>query len=159
MGVTGVTGVTGYTGVTGATGATGNTGATGLPGTAGTVAAAVNTSQSTNSTTYTDLATAGPSVIVTVPPSGKLLVSVTSGESGSVASASCYTSVALSGANTVASSDTQALILTGNNLQQASATFLLGGLAPGSTTATVKYRVSLGTCSFVARSIWVVPLP
>jgi hypothetical protein len=141
------------------TGVTGSTGSTGLAGTAGTVAAAVATSQSTSSTTYTDLLTAGPSVVLTVPASGKLLVSVTSGENGSTGSVSCYMSVALSGANATPASDTQALILTNNNLQQASASFLLSGLTPGSTTVTAKYRVNLGSCSFTARSIWVVPLP
>jgi hypothetical protein len=42
---------------------------------------------------------------------------------------------------------------------QGSGTYLVTGLAPGSTTFTAKYRASAGEGSFGMRSIIVVPQP
>jgi hypothetical protein len=119
----------------------------------------VATAETTTSTTYTDLATPGPAVTVTVPASGKVLVSVTSGMKNSNASNPTFMSFAVSGATTQAATDTRALSLLGNNFQQASASFVLTGLTPGSTTFTAKYRTDGGTATFQNRSIWAIPLP
>jgi hypothetical protein len=70
---------------------------------------------------------------------------------------------AISGGNTIAASDANALILTNNNLQQASASFVRTGLTSGaSDTFTGQYKVSSGgspMCTYSNRSIWAIPLP
>jgi hypothetical protein len=149
-------------GPTGAQGTTGIRGPTGPPGTAGTVANAVATAESTSSTTYVNLTTAGPSVTVIVPASGRVLVSVTTATTGNSASTSCLMSFAASGGNTVAASDANAVILAGQALQRASATSVLGGLAAASTTFTAQYRVAgqgSASCTYSNRSIMAIPLP
>jgi hypothetical protein len=127
------------------------------------VAASVATAETTTSPTYTDLATTGPAVTATIsattPGSGRALVSVTSGTQATNGSTSMFMSFAVSGATTMAATDTRALVLLGNNLQQASASFVVTGLNAGSTTFTAKYKVSgSGTATFSNRSIWVIPL-
>jgi hypothetical protein len=126
------------------------------------VADAVATSASTSSATYTTVltpASPGPAVTVTVPASGKVLVAVTSGMQATNGSTSMFMSFALSGANTQAASDSRALILLGNNLQQSTASFVVSGLTPGSTTFTAQYKVSgSGTATFSNRSMFVIPL-
>jgi len=42
---------------------------------------------------------------------------------------------------------------------QGSATYLVTGLSPGSTTFTAQYRVTSGEGQFSMRSIVVIPLP
>jgi hypothetical protein len=68
-----------------------------------------------------------------------------------------------SGANTVAASDANAVILSGSTLQRASASSVLSSLTPGSTTFTGKYKLAGGgggaNCTFSNRSIMVIPLP
>ena len=95
----------------------------------------------------------------TVPASGRVLVTVSSGMSNSTGGGSDFMSFAVSGATTVVASDAQALILGGNNLQAASASFVVTGLTAGSNTFTAQYKVSGGTGTFVNRSIWAIPLP
>ena len=98
----------------------------------------------------------GPVVTVTVPPSGKVLVSVTSGVQSTTGSASCGMSFTVNGL----ASDTRAVILLGNNFQQASASFVVT-VPPGPITFTALYRRvgGAGTCTFSNRSMWVIPLP
>jgi hypothetical protein len=125
------------------------------------VAAALSTTESTTSTTYADLQTVGPAVTLDVPASGRVLVSVTTGISTTTGGGSGYMSFALSGANTQAppADNSLALNLFGNDFQKASASFVLNGLTPGSTTFTAKYRTNAGTSTFQNRSIWAIPLP
>jgi hypothetical protein len=123
----------------------------------------VAASQTTTSTTYTDLGTVGPSATVTITASGKALVTVTGSLTNSASSGQSNMGFAVSGATTQPAADTQALIVkNGGNqtiLVQGSATFLLAGLNAGSTTFTAKYRVSAGTGTFVNRTVIVTPLP
>jgi hypothetical protein len=98
---------------------------------------------------------------VTVPKSGKALVSVTAGMEGFGGSSSCFMGFEVTGGPTVAPSDGNALILAGHQLQQSSASFVVTGLTAGnSDTFEAKYRTSDGkTCTFSNRSIWAIPLP
>ena len=70
---------------------------------------------------------------------------------------------AMTGANTVAASDLNAQIHQGSNLNQDSASFVLQGLTPGSTTFTAQYKSmpagGTPTCTYSNRSIWAIPLP
>ena len=124
-----------------------------LGGNAGYVA----TTQTSTSTSYTDLATAGPSVTVTVGANGVLLVGLDGGlyNSGSFIT---YMTIALSGANTLAAADKYSMAANSTAYQAQGSSFLLTGLNAGSTTVTLKYKVAGGTGTFQERHIWAVPL-
>lgn len=123
----------------------------------GAAAARVDTAESHTSNSYGNLATTGPTVTVTIPASGNALVTVTaridptSGNTG-------YMSFSGGGAS---AADNQALVRdagtsAGTGYIQASATFLVTGLTPGSQTLTAKYK---GNATFSNRHLVVVPLP
>jgi hypothetical protein len=117
----------------------------------------VATSQTTTSTSYTDLATSGPAVTVTVGANGILLVScfATLTNSGSAAQ---NVSFELSGANTMTPSDEYSGSISSGSVATTGRTVILTGLNPGATTVTAKYRVVAGTGTFLRRSISAVPL-
>jgi len=119
--------------------------------------ATVATSQTTASTTMTDLATVGPSVTVTIGANGLALVIMTCGISNSASNAT-RVGYAVSGNSTVAASDSTALVATGTNTIAPSVVFLATGLTAGSNTFTLKYDVSGGTGTFSGRVITVLPL-
>jgi hypothetical protein len=121
------------------------------------VAARVATQQGTSSITFTDLATVGPSVTFDVPASGKVLVSVSAQMVNFVGGNAAIVGVALSGANTLAASDDNAILVSATALMM-SGQVPLTGLTPGSTTFTVKYRVTANSVSFLRRTIAVQPL-
>jgi hypothetical protein len=127
------------------------------------VADSVAASQVTSSLTYADLATVGPAVTLSVPASGRVLVSVTSGMTGSSGAVSCFMSFAGTGANAITAVDANSVTLASGTLQRASAASVLSGLTAGSTTFTGKYKREGGggsaTCTFVNRSIMAIPLP
>lgn len=129
---------------------------TGLP-TANSSVTTVVTSQTTASTSYTDLSTVGPTVTVTVGSSGKVLVTMncelfTSGVNNA------YASILISGATTQAATDDQA-IQNGTGADCAGGqSFLLSGLSTGSTTFKMQYRVSAGTGTFARRRVSVLVL-
>jgi hypothetical protein len=127
------------------------------------VADSVAASAATPSLTYADLTTVGPTVTLTIPASGRVLVSVTSGMTGSSGAVSCFMSFAGTGTNNITAVDANAVTLAAGSLQRASATSVLTGLSPGSTTFTGKYKREGGggsaSCTFVNRSIMALPLP
>jgi hypothetical protein len=120
------------------------------------VTALVATSQTTTSTSYVDLTTAGPAQTVTVGASGIVEVVLTGNLSNSGSNYSVM-GVALSGANTAAASDVTSLQHFGTAPHRGSYVAVLTGLTPGSTTFTAKYRVTGGTGTFVDRAIIVRP--
>lgn len=137
------------------------TGRVELNGAGAPVADYISTSQTTTSTSYTDLSTAGPAVTAVIGASGMALLSVTARASNNTSNAGSFMGVAISGANTEAADDERALTCTSPNSGNAYAstyTRLLTGLTPGSTTFTSKYKVSSGTGTFLYRRISVVPL-
>ena len=143
----------------GALGGSGSTAASPVLAT-GIQTATVATNQSTSTTSYTDLTTTGPAVTITIPASGQALVTVTCDLFNTTAGAFAFAGFALSGTNTVAASDAQALFhkdTSTNGEMSASYTILLTGLSTGSTTFTMKYKASGGTASFINRRIIVEP--
>jgi hypothetical protein len=90
-----------------------------------------------------------------------VLIGVTAGIETSTGGGSGYMSFAMTGANNVPppTDNSTALNLIGNDFQKASATFVLSGLTPGSTTFTAEYRTNGGTATIQNRSIWVIPIP
>jgi hypothetical protein len=122
------------------------------------VTATVATSQSTTSTTFTDLATVGPSVTLTTGT--QVLVFVTTFMQNS-ATDEITADFEISGATTRAASvRTSALqeIFVGNNSRTRFTCVNLMTVTAGSNTFTMKYRVSSGTGTFEDRTITVVTL-
>lgn len=122
--------------------------------------AVVATEESTTSTSFTDLSTAGPAVTVTTGTRalvlwGSRIFNNTSGQDS-------FTSVEISGASSVAASldYSAALRATGTSTPRANfnRAWLFTGLTAGSNTFTMKYRVGGGTGTFEARNIIVVDM-
>jgi hypothetical protein len=120
---------------------------------------AVTTSESTGSTSYTDVTTPGPAVTVTTGT--KAIVIVTSLVQNSTSGQNAYASYAVSGASAISATDDRAVLITAaatNQTLRASSAYMETGLTAGSNTFTMKYRVTGGTGSFQNRRITVIPL-
>jgi len=123
----------------------------------------VATSQSTTSTSYTGLTTAGA---VTLTTGTKALVSISASfQNAAGVNVGALMSFAISGATTVASSDQYstgiAFLATGGGNYQVKngATFLVTGLTAGSNTFTTQFKKGAGdTPGFADRTINVVDL-
>lgn len=118
--------------------------------------AGVLTEESTSSTSFADLATAGPAVTLQTGTSAVVSLSAEF-QHGSVGAA-MRMGVAVSGATTLAASTDNCLLLvnTAANYEiQYTRVLLLTGLTAGSNTFTSKYNVGSGTGSFFKRNITV----
>jgi len=126
----------------------------------------VATSQTTKSTTFANLTTAGPEVTATVPSTGNVLVTLTSfieNENGAV-DAEAYMGVSTTGACPGNASEAQSLSRTQGTSNstggvQASATYELKGLTAGAMKFRACYKVNTGTGVFKNRNLIVMPLP
>lgn len=123
--------------------------------------AEISTSEGTTSTSYTDLATVGPAVTVTVGASGVVMVIVSCRLFNGTGGSQSAMSYAISGATSQAASSTKALVFRSDSANQdlrASAMSVHTGLNPGATTFTAKYLVTSGSGTFAERALAVVPL-
>lgn len=123
--------------------------------------ARVDTTQTTSSTSYTDLSTVGPAVTATVGPSGKVLISFSSNINIATSGGIAYLSFAASGSTTIAASDANGVLFqapTTSHNSSLSKCFVLTGLTPGSNTFTLKYKTFSSSVNFFVRNISVVPL-
>lgn len=123
--------------------------------------AEVATAQTTTSSSFTNLATVGPSITVNVGPNGLLLIGCSASVSNDTANNGGAMALDITGANTIAADQG----LTGFGLAlpnptDNSRTNLLTGLNAGSTTLVAKYRRygGSGTASFTNRKVWALPL-
>jgi hypothetical protein len=122
---------------------------------------AVTTQETTTSTTFTDLATTGPTVTITTKTAA--LVILCGWMENNTASQWAVMGFAVSSATTIAAADTIA-IMVGNPAGVTSmrvgnsSIFLVTGLTPGSNVFTAKYRATSGTATFLNRKITVIPL-
>lgn len=123
----------------------------------GAAAAYVATSETTTSTTYAFLTTTTDQVTVTVGANGLALVSIAATFFNSGANDS-FIGIDVSGATTTAATDDMCIRQATTSAMQFGADFLFTGLASGSTTFKMKYRVSAGTGTFIRRRISAVPL-
>lgn len=120
-----------------------------------------NGGETTTSTTYTSTlsgggGTAGPAITVTTGP--KALISFHCRQSTSLSTTNVWTSVATSGATTIAASDNWATSMDIVSSQIFHGlTYVEPLLTAGSNTFTMSYRVSGGTGTFATRRINVVP--
>lgn len=128
----------------------------------------VDTGQSTTSTTYTDLATTGPTVTLTTGT--KAIITISCIAINNVANANAESGVtamsfAVSGASTISASDTrsaQGPQIHTSHYNTRSATIYLDTLTAGSNTFTAKYRVAgslaTGTGTFYYRHMTVTAI-
>lgn len=119
----------------------------------------IATSQTTSSTSFTDLTTVGPSVTVTTGTSALVWFAAQMQNSGTNAVTQC--AVAVSGATTVSPDTGADLYIDGLGAGQAiraSTVHLFTGLTAGSNTFKLQYRVGSGTGTFYDRSIGVLAL-
>lgn len=117
--------------------------------------ARIDTLESTGSTAYADLATAGPSITLT--SSVKSLVSVGSFCQNSTALASAIASFAVSGSTTDAANDNRGAYNENSaNAGTAYTRTTLIAVTAGSNTYQMKYRVGSGSGSFRWREITVM---
>lgn len=114
-------------------------------------AATVLTLESTSSTTFAALTTAGPAVTTTVNTSGIVLVHISAQIIPSAIGALGTMGFAVSGASTVAATANQSISFqqeaAGGNQVHFGATFYLSGLSAGSTTFTAQYNTAGGNPS------------
>ncbi len=122
------------------------------------IGAAVSTAETTTSTSYTDLATAGPAVTVTTGT--QALVIITSVIHVNTAGSIGFMGYAVSGATTIAASDTDSLFYESPNAsgdRVRASVVILETVTAGSNTFTAKYRVNANTGTFQLRTIAVIP--
>lgn len=122
--------------------------------------ATIGTSQTTTTTTYTDLATVGPAVTVTTGVKalvmlGCMISNTNVGQGGRM-------SVDLTGSSAIPAADGNSVLAESGNANDAFqgswTTIYSGGMVAGSNTWTAKYRlVGLGTASFSNRLVAIVP--
>lgn len=119
----------------------------------------VSTAQVGTSSSYDDLATAGPAVTVTSGTSAMVFWSAQM--SSAAAGAAGYVSVEVSGATSIAASDAIALIYevsAANDTARGSMTAHFTNLTAGSNTFTLKYKSGSGApITFQRRALWVFP--
>lgn len=118
---------------------------------------AVLTSETTTSTAFDDLATAGPEVTVETGPYAFVIVHGAMENTGAGSSRMAFDT---SGATTLAAADNRGIGVYGVAGTGAilSGVTLMTTLTPGSNTFTAKYRVGSGTGTFLSRRLMVLPL-
>lgn len=104
--------------------------------------AVATSTENTTSTSYTGLSTA---VAVTLTTGTKALVCLSCNGYSNNPSGYAYTSVAVSGATTVAASDTYGIRTQGTPDHQWGTAFILTGLTAGSNTFTMQHRSNNGS--------------
>lgn len=124
--------------------------------------AEIATSESRTSTSYGDLTTVGPSVTVIVPASGKVILILTAYSYNDTASKTAFMGFSSTGANTIATTDSDALrnkASAGGQEMNMSFVKTITGLTPGSTVFTAKYKVNdAGTGVWANRKLTVIPV-
>ena len=120
----------------------------------------VSTSQSTTSTSFTDLAT---SQALTLTTGTKVLIIMSAEVNVGATTNKARFGFAVSGATTLAASETNNMVIQGNNSaasnNQVSNSFILTGLTAGSNTFTAKFMSSLGdSVSFAKRFLSVIDM-
>lgn len=120
--------------------------------------AVVATSQATTSTTFADLATAGPTVSVSTGP--RALVLFATNVSNSLSNSASAASVAVTGASSIAAGAAWRILtdgLTASNILRISGMHLFTTLVTGTNTFTMKYTAGSGQATFSDRELVVLP--
>jgi hypothetical protein len=121
----------------------------------------VATNESTSSTSYTNLTTAGPAATVTTGTRALVIIS-TEIQNGAAPGQQGFMGVDISGATTLAATDAEAIKWFNSSGDNSQATqvqaFIYTGLTAGSNVFTAKYRAGAGTIFYVNRYISVVDM-
>lgn len=120
--------------------------------------ATVATTQSTTSTSYTDLATVGPSV--SVSSSDRAVVFFQSDIDNTGVNGASSVSVAVSGATSISANGAWRIVRDGaasGNVWRVGVAHMFTGLNAGTNTFTMKYLAGSGTATFGNREIIVLP--
>lgn len=126
---------------------------------AGAQTADVTTSETTTSTSFTDLATSGPAVTITVGISGMALIIVSASIFNSNAGNNTFMSYSIDGDTaTTARGAVIGAISSTAGTQRMTRANVETGLSPGSHTFTSKYLTAANTGTFAARRIIAIPL-
>ncbi len=118
----------------------------------------VLTNETTASTSFVDLSTAGPAVTAITDTGAWVVLTVQA--SNNAAGDFAIMSYVISGATTRAATDDTAIVITSaaaDQRFQLSSTFFVDDLTAGSNTFTAKYRVAANTGAFLRRRIAVFP--
>lgn len=118
----------------------------------------VGTQQTTTSTSYTNLATVGPSCSIALNDSRECLVIVGAQMMNTSSASPVFMSLSASGATTIGASDSSAAQHNGSGNSEQYCMIAIHTLNAGTTTFTAKYRVDGGTGRFSARHIVVIPM-
>ena len=119
----------------------------------------VATAETTVSTSYAALATAGPAVTVTT--GARALVFLTALIANNSIGQKSYVGCAVSSATTIAAADTDAMEFQvyGSNAEFRGTTAILyKTLTPGSNVFTMQYRTTAGTATYTNRVLTVIAL-
>lgn len=122
------------------------------------VGAVVATSQTTTTTSYTNLATVGPTV--TCATSNRAVVFFASEISNSGTAGASSVSVDVTGATTIGASNAWRAVQDGvaaSNVNRVGVAHLFTSLNAGNNTFTMKYLAGSGTATFGNREIIVLP--
>lgn len=131
-----------------------------IPANAVDVVAAI---ESTSSTSYTDLTTVGPTVTLTTGTRALIIITARRFSNGSTTSDN-FIGVDISGATTIAPSDTRAMFLATTTTGASrpfvgmSFAYIETGLTAGSNTFTLKYRCSVGSILAQERILTVIDM-
>ena len=118
----------------------------------------VSATETTTSTSFVALATAGPAVTVTCGT--RAIVFLFSWVRNNTVNGTAIAGYAVTGASAVGAGDNQALELmsaVSNQSARMTAVFYQQALTSGSNTFTMQYRVNAGTGTFADRRIFVIP--
>ncbi len=117
----------------------------------------VETSETSTSTTYTNLATNGP--VVTATTGTQALSWINCSMSNSTAGIGVYASLEISGATTLTAIDQRGLYLqSGATYDTRCGVCTLNGVTPGVNTFRMQYRVTANTGTWLRRRLIVMPL-
>ena len=124
------------------------------------LAAAQNGTSTRTNTAYGDLAD-GAVPAVTILTGTKAIVSVSANINNSGGASAVFMGYAVSGATTIAATDSEALALTAASATQLQAGYesYITGLTAGLNTFTAKYRAAGGTITASVRKLRVTPVP
>lgn len=115
--------------------------------------AVVAAAETSASTSYANLATAGPALTLVT---GTQVLLTVGAEMAASAAASVYMSAAVSGASTLAAADPSAVVANSSsvfNVSQQSYQSLFTGLTAGTNTFTAKYKVSGNAGTWINRNL------
>lgn len=116
----------------------------------------VDTGGSTTSTSYTDLASAGPAVTITTGT--RALVIIGCAARNTSAATGARMGFAVSGATTIAANDPNSYNVSEVDYDKSSFAAIVTGLTAGSNTFTAKYKVPAGTGQYNERNIIVIDM-